>query len=66
MQNGIKLVLLPFDNRNDATELPEDVKSAIEIKFCSKIEEVLTEALEKDIDHEFIKNAFKPLFTSKM
>ena len=66
MQNGLKTVLLPENNKGDAEELPEDVKKAIEIKFCSKIEEVLAEALEVEIDHEFIKNASKPFFTSKL
>lgn len=66
MQNGLKLVLLPLNNKGDADELPDDVKSVLEIKFCSKIEDVLTEALEGEIDHEYIKSASKPFFTSKL
>jgi ATP-dependent Lon protease len=66
MQNGIKTVLLPSENRLDADELPDDVKTGLEIEFCSRIEEVLSHALEKEIDDEFIKNAYKPFFTSKL
>jgi len=66
MQNGVKIVLLPSENRLDAKELPDDVKSGLTIRFCSKIEEVLTFALEKTIDEDFIKNAFKPFFPSKL
>lgn len=62
MQNGVKTVLLPSENQLDAQELPDDVKEALTIKFCSKIEEVLSHALEKDVDDEFIKNSYKPFF----
>jgi len=33
MQSGIKLVLLPEENRLDAQDLPDDVKEALEIRF---------------------------------
>ncbi len=66
MQNGIKLVLLPEENRLDAAELPDDVKEVLEVRFCSRVEEVLENALSSDIDENFIKNAYKPLFTSQI
>lgn len=66
MQNGIKKVLLPSENRLDAEELPDDVKDSLEIVFCERVEEVLDHALEHQIDEEFLKNSFKPLFSSKL
>jgi len=66
MQNGIKTVLLPAENELDAEELPADVKEGLELRFCTRIEEVLGHALSKNIDENFIKNSYKPLFTSKL
>lgn len=66
MQNGIKTVLLPSENRLDAEELPDDVRDALSIVFCERVEEVLDHALEHEIDEEFLKNSFKPLFSSKL
>ena len=66
MQNGMKTVILPKGNEMDVEELPNDVKSALNFEFCTQIEEVLSIALEKNIDEEFIKNSYKPFFTSKL
>lgn len=66
MQNGIKTVLLPYKNKNDADELPDDVKQNISIIFCETVEDVLVNALESEIDEDFIKNSYKPFFTSKL
>ena len=66
MQNGITTVLLPIKNKNDAEELPDDVKQAVKIIYCESIEDILVNALEDDIDDEYVKNAFKPFFTSKL
>lgn len=66
MQNGIKMVLLPAENKLDAKELPDDVKEGLKITFCTRMEEVLSYALCEDIDEEFIKNSYKPIFTSKI
>ena len=45
MQNRVKTVLLPEENQLDAEDLPDDVKEALNIKFCSRVEEVLDYAL---------------------
>ena len=42
---GIKVVLLPEDNRKDLEEIPENVRKVMEFHFVSRIEEVLKHAL---------------------
>jgi len=66
MQNGIKTVLLPVKNMGDADELPDDIKHSLKIIYCETIEDVLVNALETEIDENYVKNAFKPFFTSKI
>lgn len=66
MQNGIKTVLLPLKNKPDASELPDDVTDALTIIFCETIEDVLVNALEQEVDEDYVKNSFKPFFTSKL
>jgi len=45
---GIRKVILPEKNRKDWPEIPEEVRSCMEIKFVSRMEEVLNEALGKE------------------
>lgn len=42
---GIKVVLLPEENRKDLEEIPENVRKIMEFHFVSRIEEVLKLAL---------------------
>lgn len=42
---GIKLVLLPEENRKDLEDVPENVRKVMEFHFVSRIEEVLKLAL---------------------
>jgi len=42
---GIKVVLLPEENRKDLEEIPENVRKVMEFHFVSRIEEVLKLAL---------------------
>jgi ATP-dependent Lon protease len=48
---GIRTVILPSKNQKDLPEIPEDIRSELEIHFCSRMEEVLAIALgQKNID----------------
>jgi len=47
MRGGIKTVIIPKDNEKDLAEIPENVKSALEIMPFSKAEDVLKVALMK-------------------
>jgi len=47
MRGGIKTVIIPKDNEKDLAEIPENVKSALEIIPFSKAEDVLKVALMK-------------------
>lgn len=44
---GMKKVILPFANKKDLEDIPENVKKNIEIKFVETIDEVLELALNK-------------------
>jgi ATP-dependent Lon protease len=43
---GIDTIILPKDNEKDLTELPEEVRDALNINFVETIDEVLSIALE--------------------
>ena len=45
---GIKRIILPERNAADAEEIPEDVRSELEIITANRIDDVLSAALEKD------------------
>lgn len=42
---GVKKVLIPYENREDLDEVPEEIKNKLEIVPVDTIEDVLTEAL---------------------
>lgn len=42
---GIKIVILPEKNRKDLEEIPEDIRNLLDVKFVSRMEEVLKIAL---------------------
>lgn len=46
-RGGIKIVLIPHENVKDLTEIPEDVKNALEIHPVRWIDQVLDMALER-------------------
>ncbi|ROS00022.1 ATP-dependent Lon protease [Sinobacterium caligoides] len=46
-RGGIKRVIIPFDNKRDLKEIPENIKSALDIHPVQWIDEVLELALEK-------------------
>jgi ATP-dependent Lon protease len=44
-RNGLKRVILPRDNENDARDLPENVRKEMEFVFAERIDDVLAAAL---------------------
>jgi ATP-dependent Lon protease len=47
LRGGIKTVLIPEENAKDLVDIPESVKSALEIVPVSRMDEVLTHALTR-------------------
>ena len=47
MRGGIKTVLIPEENAKDLVEIPDSVKSGMEIIPVSRMDEVLTHALTR-------------------
>jgi ATP-dependent Lon protease len=47
LRGGIKKVLIPAENAKDLAEIPENVKSGLEIVPVSRMDEVLTHALTR-------------------
>jgi ATP-dependent Lon protease len=45
LRGGLKKVLIPEENAKDLAEIPASVKNALEIVPCSRMEEVLAQAL---------------------
>lgn len=65
-RNNMKTVILPYQNKKDSNEIPEDVRGKLDIRFAKTIEQILDIALEKKVDQEFIKEQKKPLFEPKL
>ena len=49
-RNKVRNVILPLRNKEDAKEIPEDVRSELTIHFVDKIEDALILALEDNKD----------------
>ncbi|HWT31993.1 MAG TPA: S16 family serine protease, partial [Propylenella sp.] len=47
LRGGIKTVLIPEDNAKDLAEIPDNVKSGMEIIPVSRMDEVLVHALTR-------------------
>lgn len=45
---GIKTVLIPYENKRDLEEIPENVIADLDIHPVQRIEEVLTLALQNE------------------
>ncbi len=54
-QAGVKKVLIPKKNEKDLSEIPEEIKSGLDIIPCSHAEEVLRSALDLAKPEEFMK-----------
>jgi ATP-dependent Lon protease len=63
-RNKIRNVILPAKNREDANEIPSDVRREICIHFVEKIEEALMLALEDNKDPT--KQEILPFFREKL
>jgi len=46
---GVKKVLIPFDNEKDLVEIPEAIRKSIEIICVKTVDEVLKQALTKEL-----------------
>lgn len=64
-RGGIKRVLIPFDNVRDLKEIPENVKSALQITPVKWIEEVLEAALQEPLVRVTVPNTAKNAAKSK-
>ncbi|MAM58785.1 MAG: endopeptidase La [Salinicola sp.] len=49
-RGGIKIVLIPEDNRRDLKEVPENIKNALDIRSVKWIDDVLSTALTNHVD----------------
>jgi len=49
LRGGIKTVLIPHDNVKDLADIPENVKSNLEIFPVSSVDEVLEKALVEPV-----------------
>lgn len=45
---GIKIVVLPKENRKDLSEIPSEIKKGIKFKFVSNVSEVLRYAIDRN------------------
>lgn len=54
-QAGIKTILIPKRNEKDLPEIPEEIKSGLDIRSCFHVEEVLKVALELEKPESFMK-----------
>ncbi len=54
-QHGITKVIIPAKNEKDLIDIPDEVKSGIEVIACSKVEEVLKVALELTQPEKFMQ-----------
>jgi ATP-dependent Lon protease len=49
LRGGVKTVLIPKDNEKDLTDIPDNVKSGLEIVPASTVDEVLQRALTRPL-----------------
>ncbi len=66
-RNKVRNVILPLRNRDDAKEIPEDVRSELFIHYVEKIEDALVLALEDNVDPTLQKQQeILPFFREKL
>jgi len=65
-RNGIEHVILPWKNREDLEDVPEDLRKGLKAHFVHTIEEALNLALEREVDPEFFKEEVMPFFRAKL
>ena len=45
LRSGIKTIIVPYDNKKDVSELPEEVKNNLKIVFMKKADDAIDLAL---------------------
>jgi ATP-dependent Lon protease len=66
-RNKVRNVILPSRNRDDAKEIPEDVRNELFIHYVEKIEDALVLALEDNVDPTLQKQQeIMPFFREKL
>ena len=55
-RNGIRNVILPEQNKDDLNDLPDDLRSQLNIHLADTLQKYLELALEKDTDSEFLRD----------
>ena len=50
---GIRTVLLPARNRKDLEDIPQSVKDDMKFVFCERVDDVMHEALDLQVNSEF-------------
>ena len=50
IQNGIKKVLIPHENKKDLIEIEQEISNKVNIKTVKYVDEILSETLENKID----------------
>ncbi len=48
LRGNIKQVIIPYENKKDIVELPEEVKKGLDIKFVKRIDEVFPYCLTRE------------------
>ena len=55
-RNGIRVLILPEQNRRDISDIPDDLRAEMQFNFGSNVQQYLEIALEKKVDKEFLKD----------
>ena len=45
-RSGLKTIMIPFDNKKDLEDIPQDVKDSLEIIPVETIEEIISKVLK--------------------
>lgn len=64
-RSGIKKIILPFDNKRDIEEVPNEVKNQLEFVFVKTVEDVLTQALGIELPEPYANGFLLNLKDSK-
>ena len=65
-RNKIRNVILPMKNKEDVSEIPDDVRKELFIHFVEKIEDALELALEENRDPTLQHQKVMPFFREKL
>ena len=54
-RNGIKNIILPSKNKKDSKDIPEDLRSQLNLFFADHVIDYLHLALEDKVDREYMQ-----------